>query len=164
MESPEIKFLVIHGRHRCLALKKLQAQKKLSSVLTVEEGNVAVFILATNNVSFSGHLLLKGNDVAAKFAAKPTVIDVAKLSKCLRGQIPAAEAEEAALRYCRTLKFARKECESVKRFCKWDLDQMEKGLEIIEKYETFLTKDAQENLSKSTSMMKQGKKNYMTQV
>ena len=86
-------------------MKKLQREGKLTSVLTLEQELIPIFILSVENVPAKGHLFLKGNDVASRFAQKPTTTDLAFMFKKLKRQVPLSEAKESVKRYIFLFKF-----------------------------------------------------------
>ena len=134
-EAENASYKVVDGRHRCLALKKLKEEDKLSSVLTVEEGFVEVFVIADDKLYMKGHLYLKGNDISSRHINPPTCYQIAVILTCLASYYSEEKSQEIAGRYLNSLRVNEKLREACKRWCKWRNDDKKVGLQLIEKYE-----------------------------
>ena len=56
-----------------------------------------------------------------------------------------------------------RECETINRMCKWDSEHLQKGENLVNKYEEFQTLDAHDNIPKKRKAIKEGTRLNMNQ-
>ena len=65
----DLTFSVIHGRHRFLALKKLDEQGLLSKIRSMESRSITCFVVRADSLIQANYAHLRGNDIQADYVS-----------------------------------------------------------------------------------------------
>ena len=112
------------------------------------------YILGVSSVSGLNYASLRGNEIGARFVAKPNHHDLAKIIVGLVETLKDPEkVSEVVSRYVNLLKYSQVLKTAMRSICKWPLDCLQILAKIINKYECYQTLDT------DTKLMNRSNKN-----
>ena len=141
-EGPNNMYLVVHGRHRLLALKHLKSENKLQYLPMMMNETLTCFILGMTAASSLNYASLRGNELAAKFVSKPNHHDMTQI---IVGLVKSVDDREEVVkiigRYINLLKWSEVLKAAIRNICKWPQDCLELLSKVLLKYECYQTLD-----------------------
>ena len=118
-------YEVLHGRSRCLALKQLNEDNRISLLPCMESKSVACLILGTLSVAAANWANLRGNDISARYVNKPNhhdlVYELNGLKKLTGDDV---HVMETVTRYCNMLKKSDAEKAALRALSKFPQDAL----------------------------------------
>ena len=161
--SDSTEYVVVHGRHRLLALKWLKSQNKLAGLPMMMREELTCYILGVTAAPGLTYASLRGNEIGAKFAAKPNHHDVTKIIAGLVETLKDNEkVYEVVSRYVNLLKYSEVLKTAIRSICKWPLDCLQLLSKIVTKFELYQTLDTDtKQMQRSNKKLMEGIKQEM---
>ena len=150
------KYEVIHGRHRVLALQKLDQQGLLTQkVPTMGKKMVTCYIVRTDIVQ-ANYASLRGNDVQSDYVRKPFLHELIYILEGLREHYSNDKALETVLRFGKTLSFGHDDLTALKKVGGWPSASLTKLSQIVKLFESLQTEDAKYLAKRHCSKIMEG--------
>ena len=159
----KIKFFVVQGVHKYLALKSLDERNLLTELFGCEERKVLCFILATSDQRLIHYGNLRGNMIASKFSKPQKPQQLFFIYESLKNKIGHAKALDSISRMVRLCRYSEKIHAAVLRILRWNEDGFNLFMDILDKMELFQTKDSNKS-GKYLQRLANGEKNIMSDV
>ena len=132
---------------RLLALKCLQSKNMLKNLAMMMHETLTCYILGVSSVSGLNYASLRGNEIGARYVAKPNHHDMAKIIAGLVESLEDSDkVSEVVSRYVNLLKYSQVLKTALRSICKWPLDCLQFLANIIIKYECYQTLDTDTRL------------------
>ena len=147
---------VIHGRHRLLALKKLNDKGLLTGVVGMEKKLVICYIVRTDCSIMANYSALRGNDLQANYVRKPFLHELLFIIAGLREEYALEKTIETAMRYGRLLQFGHDDLAAVKKLGSWPAESLSKLTVILKQFEKLQTSDAKDLAKRHASTIMKG--------
>ena len=151
-------YEMVHGRARLLAYKKLQAAGKLHKLTGLTKGEVCCWIMKRSCPGLQVLGLQRGNKIAAEVtqSSKQDLLFMAEAM--LQSGMDLGSVEETVKRYCRISGIRSQHLNVILGILKFSTSKRALLLNVMRKYESYQTKDADKERGRSQKMLKGEKK------
>ena len=136
------RFLVLHGIHRVLALKELEAEMGLPVLLGQFTGQLSCYIVGTKSSSLGNWLNLKSNLFNSQFDTKPRPQDLLFIfNSMINNKVDKEKTLEAMERYMELLVTRSEDRLAMKRVFGWDIEYLRPTVQALDKFVHYETLD-----------------------
>ena len=157
INSPEVTYKVLEGRHLLTAMKELYSEGKSFSGL--EPGKVMVVIVNCPGVIIANYTNMRQRHLGSQVESEINIQDFVKLTKRTQDVIKDKSAALDIVKNCMvTFDFSKDDLTAVTRISKWPEPNLVKFIEVLEFYETFQATDTDGNKKNHTQLKKKGLK------
>ena len=155
-DDEEAKYLVISGRYRLAALKKLDEEKHFETLKGCEERKILCVVIDSQNSGTQSYVFNKSNKIQADvagFRPENLIFTLVTLRKTLKDK---TEAAEAIRRYAVNLELPGDEVVVLTKLALWQHDDLENLAGLLQAYKNFKTKDLEEKSRQFGSLLASG--------
>ena len=119
------------------ALKELDAENNLPTVLKGFNKKVSCYIVNTKNVALLNYGQMRGNQLSAQFYKKPLAQDLLHVFGVLKKETGESTGEllKVLERYAIFQLIRDEDISALKKICKWDDENFQTLLKVLSKYE-----------------------------
>ena len=152
-----IRYEVIHGRHRLMALKEIENMGRLEELVGMRRKRITCIVMNVKTAEDANFGNIRGNIIQAAFTRHPYLHELVYIYRDLLQSLSSEKCEDIMMRYGKFLAFGVDDLTALKKIGKMSKEGLQVMADFFHLYESFKTLDANEAVKRKSSLIMAGK-------